>query len=313
MNGSHNPNNATGAGAMLINDDHKAMSAFILTLFIKDFKNGQRLCYSTEIINNCLKFIQTSDNPLLRQWCSLLLSQLWNRYPDGKWIVYKNGYINKLLTLIDDPIPEVRTSILVALTTYLSDPPHLATPQPTNPVAVNTTDLRKDEIRQQDLKLANAVLGLLGDGSPIVRKELVFFINKFVQTYSKFFLIVAFNQLQEEIVLIENPNYLNDFRKRSPAYGSIFSSIWKALLILSEDPHCEVKQLAETLIDYVMVQLNESELSALVKEMQDYLLSKSTINISESFKPTKPLVNRQLGDKRQVSSASVMNRKNVLK
>lgn len=313
VNGSHNPNNATGAGAMLINDDHKAMSAFILTLFIKDFKNGQRLCYSTEIINNCLKFIQTSDNPLLRQWCSLLLSQLWNRYPDGKWIVYKNGYINKLLTLIDDPIPEVRTSILVALTTYLSDPPHLAAPQPTNPVAVNTTDLRKDEIRQQDLKLANAVLGLLGDGSPIVRKELVFFINKFVQTYSKFFLIVAFNQLQEEIVLIENPNYLNDFRKRSPAYGSIFSSIWKALLILSEDPHCEVKQLAETLIDYVMVQLNESELSALVKEMQDYLLSKSTINISESFKPTKPLVNRQLGDKRQVSSASVMNRKNVLK
>ena len=118
--------------------------------------------------------------------------------------------------------------------------------------------------------------------------------------------------MQEEIVLIENPNYLNDFRKRSPAYGSIFSSVWKALLILSEDPHCEVKQLAETLIDYVMVQLNESELSGLVKEMQDYLLSKSTINISESFKPTKPVVNRQLGEKRLVSSASIGNRRNTL-
>ncbi|EGW35348.1 Kontroller of growth [Spathaspora passalidarum NRRL Y-27907] len=303
----------SASGTMLINDDHKAMSAFILTLFIKDFKNGQRLCFSVEIINNCLKFIQNSENPLLRQWCGLLLSQLWNRYPDGKWIVYKDGYINRLLTLINDPIPEVRTSIIVAITTYLSDPLHNQQQQRQQQQASNGSDLRKDEIRQQDLKLANAILSLLGDGSSMVRKELIFFINKFIHTYSKFFLVVAFNQLEEEIVLIDNPNSLNEFRKRSPAYGSIFSSIWKALLILSEDPHCEVKQLAEILIDSVMVKLNKSELASVVKEMQDYLLSKSTINISESFKPIKPIMNRPLGDRRQVSSgATVTPRKNNL-
>ncbi|KAI5953449.1 KOG1 [Candida jiufengensis] len=289
---------ANGSGPMLINDDHKAMSAFILTLFIKDFKNGQRLCFSTEIVSNCLKFIQNSENPLLRQWCSLLLSQLWNKYSDGKWVAYKEGYVNKLFSLISDPIPEVRTSIIVALTTFLSDP---QTPQPSN----STSEARKDEMRQQDLKLANTMLGLLGDGSPIVRKELVFFINKFIRAYPNFFLVVAFNQLEEEIVLIDNPNNLNEFRKRSPAYGSIFSSIWKALLILSEDPHCEIKQLAEILIDYVMLNLNESELSPMVKEMQNYLLSKSTINIGESF-GNKPM------EKRQASSASVINRKNNL-
>ncbi|KAK6454074.1 Kontroller of growth [Scheffersomyces xylosifermentans] len=299
--------NGVNAGSFLVNDDHKAMSAFILTLFIKDFKNGQRLCFSIEIINNCLKFIQTSENPLLRQWCSLLLSQLWNKYPDGKWIIYKDGYLNKLLTLINDPIPEVRTSIIVAITNFLSDD---IAGQPQMPQQNASSDLRKDEVRQQDLKLANTILGLLGDGSSMVRKEIVFFINRFVTIYFKFFLVVAFNQLEEEIVLIDNSNYLNDFRKRSPAYGSIFSSIWKSLLILSEDPHSEVKQLAETLIDSVMVKLNESELGPLVKEMQDYLLSKSTINISESFKPTKPIVNRQLGQKRQISSASMVNRKN---
>ncbi|CAI5757890.1 unnamed protein product [Candida verbasci] len=259
----------------LINDDHKAMSAFIITLCIKDFKNGQRLCFSTEIISNCLRFIQTSENPLLRQWCALLLSQLWNKYPDGKWIVLKDRYINHLLTLINDPIPEVRTSIVVALTNYLSD--------------LDQPDIRKDEIRQQDLNIANAVLGLLGDGSSMVRKELIYFMNKFVQTYSKFFLVVAFNQLEEEIVLIDNANYLNEFRKRSPAYSSIFSSVWKALLILSEDPHCEVQQLAETLIDYIMIKLNQSELSSLVKEMQNNLLSKSTKNISESFTINRPI------------------------
>lgn len=296
----------------IINDDHKAMSAFILTLFIKDFKNGQRLCFSIEIINNCLKFIQTSENPLLRQWCCLLLSQLWSKYPDGKWVIYKDGYLNKLLGLVNDPIPEVRTSIILALTNFLNDD-EVTVLQPNQQVNL-TADLRKDALKQQDLKLASAILGLIGDGSSMVRKEVVYFINRFISIYYKFFLVVAFNQLEEEIVLIDEANYLNEFRKKSPAYGSIFSSIWKSLLILSEDPYLEVKQLAETLIDSVMVKLNESELGPLVCEMQDYLLSKSTIDIELGFKPNRPVVNKQLasvknGNKRQVSSGSMIQHK----
>lgn len=313
--GSHGGVGSSTSGALLINDDHKAMSAFILTLFIKDFRNGQRLCFSSEVVTNCIRFIQTSENPLLRQWCGLLLSQLWNKYPDGKWVVYKDGYINQLSLLVNDPIPEVRTSIVLALTNFLSDPTLSGQSQQTQqrqPQFNSTSEARKDEMRQQDLKLANVVLGLLGDGSPIVRKELVFFVNKFIKTYSRFFLVVAFNQLEEEIVLLDNPNVLNEFRKRSPAYGSIFSSIWKALLILSEDPHCEVKHMAEIVIDYVMVNLNDSELGPIVKEMQGYLLSKSTLSISESFMSGTPILSKPLGEKRQVSSASVINRKNNL-
>lgn len=320
--GNMNSSNG-GSASVMVNDDHKAMSAFILTLFIKDFKNGQRLCFSIELVSNCLKFLQLSENPLLRQWCCLLLSQLWYKYKDGRWIIYKDGYLARLLTLINDPIPEVRTSIIVALTTFLTDPDELVSSSP-NKMGGNlgngmNSDLRQDELRQQDLKLANVILRLMGDGSTIVRKEIVFFINRFVKIYSKFFMVVAFNQLEEEIVLIDNPNNLQEFRKKSPAYGSIFSSIWKALLILSEDPHLEVKQLAETLIDSVMMKLNESELSDLVEEMQDYLLSKSTISISENLKPVKPIMNRKPmmmqnsdGMKRQASSGSVLNRKNAL-
>lgn len=304
----------TPSSNILINDDHKAMCAFILTLFVKDFRNGQRLCFSSEIINNCLIFIQVSENPSLRQWCSLLLSQLWNKYPDGKWIIYKDGYLVKLLGLINDPIPEVRTSIIIALTTFLSENDSTSASQTASLLSPNgLTDSRSDELKLQDLKLANAVLLLMGDGSAMVRKELVYFLHKFVQTYIKFFLVVAFNQLEEEITLIDSPNTLNDFRKNSPAYGSIFSSIWKALLILSEDPQLEVKQLAETLIDLVMVKLNESELKSIVREMQEYLLSKSAVNISESFKPSKPIMGKHLvsaDGKRQVSSASQLTRKN---
>lgn len=344
----------------LVNDDHKAMSAFILTLFIKDFKNGQRLCFSIELVTNCLRFISTSENPLLRQWCCLLLSQLWLKYPDGKWIIYKDGYLSKFLELVNDPIPEVRTSIIVALTTFLTEPQDSQVPpdspqknprsgngtaaaatnsgnftnsgnssnsgnfsslansgnsanpsssatnmvaasshnssivmQNKPPISINS-DLRKDELKQQDSKFANVILKLLGDGSTIVRKEIVFFINRFIKIYEKFFLVVAFNQLEEEIVLLDNPNNLQEFRKKSPAYGSIFSSVWKALLILSEDPHVEVKELAETLIDCVMVKLRKSELGGLVQEMQDCLLSKSSVNISDNFK-SAPLVSQPMG------------------
>lgn len=308
------PGGFTGmAGSVLINDDHKAMSAFILTLFIKNFRNGQRLCFSVEIINNCLKFLQTSENPLLRQWCCLLLSQLWYNYPDGRWIVYKEGYLNRLLGLITDAIPEVRTSVVLAITNFLNDETQA---QQLRSLGNVTADLRKDELKQQDLKLANAVLSLLGDGSSMVRRELVYFINRFIKIYLKFFLVVSFNQLEEEIILIDNPNNLNDFRKQSPAYGSIFSSIWKSLLILSEDPHCEVKQLSEILIDKVMLKLNDSELGPLAREMQDYLLNKSSININENLKTTKPIMNKKLGSptgnehKRQVSSGSIIQRRN---
>ncbi|PVH13838.1 uncharacterized protein CXQ87_001956 [Candidozyma duobushaemuli] len=317
MNGANG-----GATSVMVNDDHKAMSAFILTLFIKDFRNGQRLCFSIELVSNCLKFLQSSENPLLRQWCCLLLSQLWYKYKDGRWIIYKDGYLAKFLTLINDPIPEVRTSIIIALTTFLTDPNESSNESPkknANQGNGMNADLRSDELRQQDLKLANVILRLMGDGSTIVRKEIVFFINRFIKVYNKFFMVVAFNQLEEEIVLIDNPNNLHEFRKKSPAYGSIFSSIWKALLILSEDPHLEVKQLAETLIDSVMVNLGESELGELVKEMQDYLLSKSTISISDNLKPVQPIVNRTPmllqgsdGVRRQASSGSVLNRKNAL-
>lgn len=332
-------NGSASATNVMVNDDHKAMSAFILTLFIKDFKNGQRLCFSIELVTNCLRFISVSENPLLRQWCALLLSQLWKNYPDGKWIIYKDGYLTKLLELVNDPIPEVRTSIIVALTTFLSDPEDLTElpkrhraalqqslsqsstnslsngPQ-TNPINVSA-DLRKDELRQQDLKLGNVILKLLGDGSTVLRKEIVYFIHRFITIYMKFFLVVAFNQLEEEIVLIDNPNNLQDFRKKLPAYGSIFSSIWKALLILSEDPHPEVQDLAQTLIDIVMIELKASELSDLVGEMQDYLLSKSSISINENFN-SAPIVTRAPASlqgevaKRQVSSGSFLERRNKM-
>lgn len=255
---------------VLMTEDHKAMCAFILTLFIKDFKNGQRLAFSAELIGNCLRYVLASENPLLRQWCCLLLAHLWVGYGDGKWIAFKDGYLSRLLTMVNDPIPEVRTAVVYALTAFLGD-------SETPSLPGSMSDVRHDELKQQDLRLATTVLGLMGDGLPMVRKEIVFFMGKFITSYQKFFLVVSFGQLEEEVILLDSPNELNDLRKRSPAYGLIFLSVWKALLILTEDPHPEVKQHAETLVDQTMLLLNRSELGPAAREMEAYLLGKSAL------------------------------------
>ncbi|ODQ80897.1 hypothetical protein BABINDRAFT_160345 [Babjeviella inositovora NRRL Y-12698] len=244
---------------VLINDNHKAMSAFILTLFIKDFKNGQRLIFSVELIHNLLLMVEHSENPLLRQWCLLLLSQLWIDYPEGKWIVVKEGLLARLVKSLNDPIPEVRTSIVMALTNF---------------IAVDET---KPEIQNQYVKLAISTLGLVGDGSSMVRKEILIFFSKFVAAYLNFFLITAFSQLEEEIVLLDNSTMLPEVRKKSPTYGTVFSSVWKILLILSQDPHSEVKGMAEEVIDYVIFSLkSNADLGAVVREMAGYLLERSS-------------------------------------
>lgn len=290
------PGAATANGAPLstpLVEDHKAMSAFILTLFIKDFRNGQRQVFSSEIIGNCLSYIAHLENPLLRQWCALLLSQLWANNVEAKRIVFRENVIGDLLPLVNDPIPEVRVLIIIAFTTFLTD--------------INEPSSR-EELKHQDHRLAAATVGLANDGSLMVRKELLFFMHKFIMIYEKFFMVVAFNQLEEEIVLIENPDNLNEARKKSPAYGLIFSSVWKALLILLTDPHCEVKQLAETLIDIIMLKLAESELGLLVKEIQEFLVNNSSINITEAFKKqaASPVVKLQ-----RQNSSGLMKARNV--
>ncbi|CDK28584.1 unnamed protein product [Kuraishia capsulata CBS 1993] len=272
-------------------EERKAMSAFILSLFVKDFKTGQKLCFSPELISTCLQYMENSDHPLLRQWCALLVAQLWDMYPDARWISYKDGYLDRLIAILNDPIPEVRASIILALTNFL----------PANDAEEKEASIHTghEELGQQEIKLAIEMLNLISDGSPLIRREVSVFFSKFVLKYLQFFIVSAFGQLEEEITLIDNPNLIDEVRRQSPAYGTIFSSTWKVLLILSEDPHNEVKDYAEQVVDFVLIKLNESPLHGIVKDMEQYLLQKHASNINEGN--GIPRKNTELGARRTQS------------
>ena len=245
------------------------MSAFVLACFVRGFNNGQKVCLSVELVKTCIYYIETSESPLLRQWSAMLIAELVDGRAEAVAVFMKSRLTTRLLRLIDDPIPEVRAAIVNALANFI--------------LFVNIQDevdtsytTLQEELSEQELQIAVKVLTLINEGSPLIRREMNCFFSRFVVKYIEFFIICAFHQLEEEITLMDNPSIIDEVRRKSPAYGSIFSSIWKALLISSEDPHDEVRNYAEQIVDYIVWRLNESPLEDVVRKMETYLFQKKT-------------------------------------
>ncbi|KAG5987972.1 hypothetical protein E4U43_004875, partial [Claviceps pusilla] len=236
-------------------DEHKAMCAFILAMLCKDYKSGQMVCNQTDVMVYCLAHLQNENNPLLRQWACLCISQLWQDLPEAKWRgIRENAYV-KLAYLMRDPCCEVRAAMVHALTTFMGIP-----------------DLTEEVARIEE-SIAWTILEMGTDGSPMVRKEFVCFLSRFVTRFENKFVVAAYEQLQEEKDYLASPpqddgqdykmglhyarpeNRNTDGTIKSTAHGlshnTVHMACWKHALILSVDPHPEVQRQATIIVDYV--------------------------------------------------------------
>lgn len=229
--------------------DQRAMCALIITLFCREFKLGQQKCLTPSIMHACVAHTMDPENPLLRQWSCLCLAQLWDLNNEGKLMAIREGVLPRLSLLLKDPVPEVRTACLISMTNFLS-----------------CTEGDKDVIREHELKVTRSVLALSNDVSSLVRRELVVFFSKFVKQYLNYFLVCAYTLLEEEASEI-NPNEVA--RYSSPAEGTVYMSVWKLLLILSEDPFKEVADYAQTVVDHVLGLLDSTILRNDVEQMEN--------------------------------------------
>lgn len=265
-------------GVMVL-DEHKAMCAFILAMLCKGFKAGQQVCNSTEIMTNCLQHITHPENPLLRQWSCLCISQLWRDLPEAKWRGIRENAHLKLSLLIKDQCPEVRAAMVHAMTTFLGIP-----------------DLT-DEVARIEEGIAWAMLELVNDGSPIVRKELLVFLSHFVLRYENKFLVAAYEQLLEEkeyqlfpppedgmdhkmgLHYARRENRERDGTIKPTVFGvahnSVFAACWKHINILSVDPHPEVQRDATIILDYVHHALLHSPVGAQAQTLMDEILRRT--------------------------------------
>ena len=53
--------------------------------------------------------MMNAESPLLRQWSCLCVSQVWCDYPEAKQMGQNVDMIPVLISLLDDPVPEVRS------------------------------------------------------------------------------------------------------------------------------------------------------------------------------------------------------------
>lgn len=244
--------------------EHRAMCAFIVSIFCKNYPQGQNVCLSAELFDSCLRHLADAENPLLRQWSCLCLSMLWLDFPEAKWMGIRCAAPARLCELNFDPVPEVRAAMLYSVTTFLGIP-----------------DLT-DQVAQIEESLAMAVLPMASDGSVIVRKELLVFFSTFVRRYQNKFVVAAYEELLEEKQNLplkqgressrgrylhngKNGSASQSAKPQSLSHNTTFGTIWKQLLILSVDPHPDIAQDASAIVDHVHLALLQSPMASLTE------------------------------------------------
>ncbi|SCU86554.1 LANO_0C08394g1_1 [Lachancea nothofagi CBS 11611] len=311
-----NQQNSSTSGAVIsvnnTTDEQKAMAIFVLSSFLRDFPLGQKCAFSLELLSKLCYYVEASDVPLLRQWCIVLLGQLYYKNPLNKYICMTCGFLDKIYTSLKDPIPEVRCAALLAINMFLSEKgePELALQlqqemqqqcqqlqaqlqsfqssgqmqrqqaqaerqlQQLQTLLSQLRNMDSRKLKQEEIKMTIGALGLVNDGSPLVRKELIICLSQLVHRYINFFFVVAFNEICDEISQLESTwEDCGLDSKQSVAHGSIFNTVWKSLLILTEDPYLENKSLAQQVVDYIFIKLSDhQELNEVVVLMELYLM-----------------------------------------
>ncbi|KAL5114241.1 Target of rapamycin complex 1 subunit kog1 [Pleosporales sp. CAS-2024a] len=247
--------------------EHRAMCAFIISMFCKDYNQGQRASLSTELVESCLDHLKDMQNPLLRQWSCLCLSKLWINYEDAKWVGIRCMAHERLCELVVDPVAEVRAAMLHALASF---------------IGIRDVTAQVANIEES---IASMILVVTMDGNSMVRRELLMFFSVFVARYKSRFLVAAYEQFVSEKdgdpLAAQSEDKQSDgpcIKSRTSSIeeatqpnfcsqNTIYSAIWKELLVMSVDPHPEIAKEAGIVVDHVLIALSES---ALAKHVQSH-------------------------------------------
>ncbi|RKP25316.1 raptor N-terminal caspase like domain-containing protein, partial [Syncephalis pseudoplumigaleata] len=234
--------------------EHRAMCAFVISMISRHTDVGRRLCLNAGVMAMCMAHA-TDPDYLLRQWCCLCLGQLWRGFPDAKWVAIRDGVHDRLLDMLEDPVPEVRAAALFALSTLVGD-----------------LDLTEQVVHVEH-NIAVRALAASEDASPLVRRELVCLLSVVIHRYPEQFQGAAAAFLEESRHWPSASTLANEERSAAAAGGgrrrrdrpynatiqdTMYGCAWCALLVLSVDPYAPVAIYASSVVDYVHDQLYDS-------------------------------------------------------
>jgi regulator-associated protein of mTOR len=276
--------------------EHRAMCCFILSVFCHDFKQGQQACLKANLLASCAQHLSDPD-PLLRQWAAICIAELWSRFPDAKWLGIKDSVPDKLCSMLQDIVPEVRASAMLALGSFYGD-----------------LD-KSEQVALIEQNIALSALVATGDASPLVRRELLCTVSRIFGLYSNRFVSAALELMDEERKrglavaasddkrLKASPNFLGTPEAVFHPGGqlSIYGCLWKVLLNLTVDPHPEIAHLGASLVDNITYQL----LKPMVSEKLKGQIGSAPSSASRNTAATD-------GDRRAIISAYVQRNTQTL-
>lgn len=331
------PNRSKQSPLPVVNiSEHQAMCSFILSVVCRDFVPGKIACMqpNAPVMESCLVHLENAD-PLLRQWSALCLAQLWDDFDEAKAKALQLSAHQKLMEMLIDDLPEVRASVLYALGTLLgttaSADLNKKSQHGLGDALADQLQITESTIQDTIFGLAMSVLKLLGDGAPVVRRELVIVLSAIVAEQPGHCVLAAYEVAKEEkgrrgqtftpeqrrAELVDQIQQLSadgngapDSLTGIPSFSStVFKCIYKVLLDLASDPYPKVAQVAGDVLDFIHARLMHSRLLAVDPVLQDMAAT-----VPQEPKPTeqpKTVVNRSMSGappKRSSSVAQALSR-----
>ncbi|XP_033214111.1 regulatory-associated protein of mTOR isoform X2 [Belonocnema kinseyi] len=154
--------------------EHRTLAAFVLACIVNNYQQGQESALQGSLVSICLE--QLGDqNPLLRQWLALCLGRLWHNYDKARWCGVRDIAHEKLYSLLQDSVPEVRAASVYALGTF-----------------INSVTKRSEHANNIDQIIAMTLINTVTyDMCPLVRKELVVALQWMVLHFENSFVTLA--------------------------------------------------------------------------------------------------------------------------
>lgn len=216
---------------------HRTYAAFVLSCIVHNFPSAQKEAFQGSLLSICLEQIDDT-NPKLRQWLTICLGHLWKNNTTIRWSGVRDLAHEKLYTLLQDTVPEVRAAACYALGTFMS--------------AV-TTD-RSEHANNIDRSISMTLLCLGNDMSPIVRMELLASLQWIILLFENIFINLYVEDRQNHLL----PSITSPISPSPTSSGfrfsSIYSKIWHCIQMLTYDPFEPVALLAQKIVNYIQNQ-----------------------------------------------------------
>ncbi|XP_075973067.1 regulatory associated protein of MTOR complex 1 [Anticarsia gemmatalis] len=256
--------------------EHRTLAAYVLAGIVDNYPAGQEAALQGSMISICLEQLGSGRAPRrLAQWACVALGRLWRGYEAARGAGARDLAHEKLAPLLAHAAPEVRAAAAFALGAF---------------VACAGAGPRAEHGTALDQQVGVALAARLPrDASPLVRHEILAALQWLVLIFEQYFIAVY---VQERVRKSDRESVrgassgrvdqgwdpLSDSRAppsphphshalvRSAAaaalslpsigFGSVYMKLWNTLTSMAREPHPQISQMANDIINYISNQVD---------------------------------------------------------